>query len=423
MTNTDTMIETIPVWTEPDRIPLADAERINALADAPFLFRMVARGALSLRYGRIIAILPNGEALRYEGPEPGETGVLQIHDYALADRLVNGGSLGFAEAYMDEIWSTPDLPKVLHVFNKNADWMISLFRGTAWMRWLGRIAHFWNRNTRRQAKRNIEAHYDLGNDFYAHWLDSTMTYSSARFAEPGQDLAAAQANKYDALIHRLDLTPEHTVLEIGCGWGGFAEHAAKTVGCAVTGITISREQFDFARERIFRAGLAEKVDIQYCDYRDVTGRFDRIASIEMFEAVGEAYWPRFFGQVRDRLVEGGRAGLQLITIRDDYFEDYRRSADFIQKYVFPGGMLPSPSVLARQVREAGLAITDTMTFGVDYADTLSLWHKRFLDVWPEIHAMGFDERFRRLWTYYFAYCEAGFRAGSIDVAQVRLERI
>jgi cyclopropane-fatty-acyl-phospholipid synthase len=249
-----------------------------------------------------------------------------------------------------------------------------------------------------------------------------MTYSSAKFERPEQSLTDAQRNKYATLARRIGLRPDHALLEIGCGWGGFAEFAAKEIGCNVTGITISRQQLDFARRRMHEAGLADKVDIRLEDYRDTQGAFDRIASIEMFEAVGEEYWPAFFGKVRGLLRPGGVAGLQIITIDERYFSAYRRSVDFIQKYVVPGGMLPSPSVLRAQIEQAGLVWRDTATFGLDYARTLAAWRDRFQNAWEEIRAQGFDERFKRLWNYYLSYCEAGFRAGSIDVAQIAVAR-
>jgi cyclopropane-fatty-acyl-phospholipid synthase len=249
-----------------------------------------------------------------------------------------------------------------------------------------------------------------------------MTYSSAKFEKPGQSLNDAQRNKYASLARRIGLAPEHDVLEIGCGWGGFAEFAAKEVGCRVTGITISREQHDFARARLFKAGLAGKTEIRLEDYRDTKGSFDRIASIEMFEAVGEQYWPAYFNKVAANLKPGGQAGLQIITINERYFESYRRSVDFIQKYIFPGGMLPSMRALREQVARADLAWNGNTTFGHDYADTLALWRDRFLAAWSDIRAQGFDEKFKRMWGYYLSYCEAGFRAGSIDVAQVAIAK-
>jgi cyclopropane-fatty-acyl-phospholipid synthase len=278
-------------------------------------------------------------------------------------------------------------------------------------------------NSRTGSKKNIHAHYDLGNAFYEAWLDRTMTYSSARFDSASEPLEAAQTRKYADLARAMDLKPGMRVLEIGCGWGGFAEYAAREVGAHVTGVTISQEQHDFARQRLFNAGLSERTDIRLIDYRDVEGTFDRVASIEMFEAVGKEYWGAYFDKVRQVLVPGGRAGLQIITIQDELFDEYNARVDFIQKYIFPGGMLPSEARLQPVVEAAGLRWDAVDRFGVDYADTLSRWDQRFQAAWADIRKMGgFDERFRRLWRFYLAYCEAGFRSRRTDVIQLALTR-
>jgi cyclopropane-fatty-acyl-phospholipid synthase len=300
--------------------------------------------------------------------------------------------------------------------------MREFYEGKWWAKAASRLSHLMNANTRAGAKRNIHAHYDLGNEFYSSWLDPSMTYSSAKFEDPRETLQEAQRNKYASLAQRIGLRPEHQLLEIGCGWGGFAEYAAKEIGCKVTGITISREQHDFARARIAKAGIGDKVEIRLEDYRDTKGAFDRIASIEMFEAVGEEYWPAYFDKIRSLLKPGGVAGLQIITIDERYFSAYRCSVDFIQKYVFPGGMLPSMTTLREQVARAGLTWRENTTFGQDYARTLATWRDRFTAAWDDIGRMGFDERFKRLWNYYLSYCEAGFRAGSIDVTQIAIAR-
>jgi cyclopropane-fatty-acyl-phospholipid synthase len=282
--------------------------------------------------------------------------------------------------------------------------------------------HWLNRNSRAGSRRNIHAHYDLGNAFYAQWLDRSMTYSSALFDAAGRDLAAAQARKYQALCERTGIGPDDHVLEIGCGWGGFAEHVASRIGARVTALTISREQHEFARRRIAEIGLADRVEVRLQDYRDETGSYDRIASIEMFEAVGKEYWPTYFGQLRDRLKPGGTAGLQVITIRDEFFATYSREIDFIRRYIFPGGMLPTPSIMRDLGLRAGLPLVSERVFGLDYARTLAEWRDRFLQAWPTIRPLGFDERFKRIWQYYLCYCEAGFRAGSIDVRQMVFAR-
>jgi cyclopropane-fatty-acyl-phospholipid synthase len=288
---------------------------------------------------------------------------------------------------------------------------------------MARLRHVLRPNSRRGSRRNILAHYDLGNAFYQRWLDPSMTYSSARFEKPELSLEDAQTAKYRSLARKLSLQPDHHLLEVGCGWGGFAEFAAREVGARVTAITISDQQHAFAAERIRCAGLGDKVEIRLQDYRDVEGRFDRIASIEMFEAVGESYWPIYFGKLADIIKPDGIIGLQIITIADRYFETYRRGADFIQRHIFPGGMLPSPTALQQQLERAGLQKLTEATFGLDYARTLATWNRRFQAAWPDLLRLGFDQRFKRLWQYYLAYCEAGFKAGWTDVCQLALRRV
>jgi cyclopropane-fatty-acyl-phospholipid synthase len=345
-----------------------------------------------------------------------------IHDFRCMRRVLTAADIGFAEGYMAGEWDTPDLSTLLTSFSANWDRLAKAIRGHPLVRAIHSAGHVFRPNTRQGARRNIHAHYDLGNAFYGQWLDRTMTYSSARYAAPGQPLDLAQANKYRSLAQCMDLRPGMHVLEIGCGWGGFAEFAARELDARVTGITISREQHDFASRRMFEQGLAEKADIRLVDYRDVDGRFDRVASIEMFEAVGERYWPAYFDKVRQVLAPGGRAGLQIITIRDELFEHYRRRADFIQRYVFPGGMLPSEARLKVEAARAGLEWREPARFGQHYADTLAEWAVRFEAGWDRIRALGFDERFRRLWRFYLSYCEAGFRTERTNVVQLALAR-
>ena len=393
------------------------------LAKAPGVFRTaVTLAGRNWSAGSLTFILPDGETVRLQGAGPGPDARLLVRDYRFIRRALLSGDIGFAEGYMAGEWDTPDLAALLGVFAVNFDVLRGLTRGNALSRAFHTLNHALRRNSRRGSKRNIHAHYDLGNDFYARWLDPTMTYSSAIFASPGQSLAEAQRNKYATLARSIDLAAGHSVLEIGCGWGGFAEYAAKEVGARVTGVTISRAQYDFARKRLFDQGLADKTDIRLIDYRDVQGRFDRVASIEMFEAVGERYWPAYFDKIRDVLVPGGKAGLQIITIRDRDFDNYRRRADFIQKYIFPGGMLPSEQRLREETARASLGWEGVSRFGQDYADTLQQWLRNFDAAWDGIAPLGFDERFRRLWRFYLAYCEAGFRTGRTDVVQLALSR-
>ncbi|OHB28175.1 MAG: cyclopropane-fatty-acyl-phospholipid synthase [Phenylobacterium sp. RIFCSPHIGHO2_01_FULL_69_31] len=395
---------------------------VTDLSGTPLVFRAAARTIIrNWNTGVMTFVLPDGREIRLEGREPGLEARLVVRDYDFIKRTISNGTIGFGEGYMAGEWDTPDLSVLLEVLAQNYARFEKVSFGSRFMAALNVIEHALGRNNSRSgSKKNIQAHYDLGNAFYSRWLDTTMTYSAARFERPGEALSDAQKRKYRTLCESMGLAPEHHVLEIGCGWGGFAEFAAKDVGAKVTAITISEEQFKFAKERMFRQGLNEKAEIQLVDYRDVAGRFDRVASIEMFEAVGERYWPTYFDKVRDSLKPGGQAGLQIITIRDEYFEHYRRTPDFIQKYIFPGGMLPSEERLRAATDRAGLAWGPISRFGVCYADTLAEWGRRFEAAWDEITRLGFDERFRKLWRFYLSYCEAGFRTERTDVVQLSL---
>jgi cyclopropane-fatty-acyl-phospholipid synthase len=346
--------------------------------------------------------------------------VLVLRNGKVARRFLVGGAVGLAEGYIAGDWDSPDLPALLELLDRASEEVGMAARLKGPRRLVERALHALRRNSRTGSQRNIHAHYDLGNAFFSAWLDPTLTYSSALFGPEADDLEAAQRAKYRRLARSIALAPGHRLLEIGSGWGGFALTAAKEFGAFVTSVTVSREQHDLACQRVYAEGLGEKVEIRLQDYRDVEGRFDRIASIEMLEAVGERFWPLFFGRLRERLNPGGRAGVQTITIADHLFEGYRRNVDFVQKYVFPGGMLPSPSALRAVVARAGLVLEDDHPFGPSYARTLAEWHRRFDAAWQQLVPLGFDERFRRLWKYYLAYCEAGFRSGSIDVTQVSL---
>jgi cyclopropane-fatty-acyl-phospholipid synthase len=379
-----------------------------------------------IRRGRLTLSLPDGRHLVFAGGEPGPTATLVVRNPRFVRRAILGGNIGFAEAYMDGDWETPDLAALLELICIN-DSIEDVHYPRRLALLANRVWHWLRPNSRRGSKRNIAAHYDLGNEFYRRWLDPSMTYSSAVF--PGSvsevtpaDLTEAQNNKYRLICEKMALAPNQRLLEIGCGWGGFATFAAREYGARVTAITVSKEQLDYAQARIQREGLGDRVEARFIDYRDLSGTFDRIASIEMFEAVGEKYWPEFFGKVRETLAPGGRAALQIITIADTWFDRYRRSVDFIQRYIFPGGMLPSPTALERETRRAGLILERQEYFGAHYARTLALWNQRFQTAWGEIAPLGFDTRFKRMWEFYLAYCEAGFRAKTIDVAQVALVR-
>lgn len=380
--------------------------------------------ARMIKTGTMEVVLPDGSVHHFAGSEPGPNATMIVRDARMIAKLVFGGSLGLAEAYLEGWWDSPNLIEVLRSGTLNEAAWEDMLRGKLWARAVNFVAHRLRPNTRKGARRNISEHYDLGNDFYASWLDETMTYSAAMFDSGNSCLATAQAAKIHRLCRALDLRPGMAVLEIGCGWGGFAEVAARDYGAKVVGVTLSRAQLDYGLARIEAAGLGDQVSLRLQDYRDVSERFDRIASIEMFEAVGEQYWPTYFDCVRERLKPGGLAGLQVITIADRYFEDYRSGADFIQRYVFPGGMLPSPTRFTQEIARAGLALRESVWFGHDYAETLARWQHSFQAAWPRIGLMSrqYDTRFKRLWEYYLAYCEAGFRAGWTDVGQFVIAR-
>ena len=391
-------------------------------SDLPRYFAQVFEMVRTIRRGRLDIVLPDGRRFRAEGAEPGFSAEIAIHDPDCFARLIREGDLGFSEAYVEGGWSTPDLMALLDLAHDEVATLFYGFPGRAWLRFYEKLRFLLRANSRRQARRNISHHYDLGNAFYALWLDASMTYSSALFEGRQQDLEAAQRRKYERLVDRSGARPGEHVLEIGCGWGGVAEYAARERGLKVTGLTISRAQLDFARERIARAGLTDRVDLRLEDYRDTVGEYDAVVSIEMFEAVGERYWPVYFGQLRDRLRPGRHAALQVITLRDDRFEQYRGGVDFIQKYIFPGGMLPSQKVLRRLSDEAGLQVVDAINFGDSYSRTLRQWHASFNARWDEVARLGFDARFRRMWNFYLCACASTFRSGNCDVTQMTVTR-
>lgn len=388
---------------------------------APATAKAVLFGLALVRNGAIAATLPDGQTLLL-GDGGAQPVPMTIKDYRFARRVIFSGDIGFAEGLIAGEWESDDLPALLTLIADNAERIMQLVEGGPIGHVLNLFRHRRRVNTRAGSKRNILAHYDLGNRFYEAWLDRSMTYSSGKFDAQIADLESAQQAKYRALAEHLELKPGEHVLEIGCGWGGFAEFAAREYGACVTGITISDEQLRYARERMRRAGLEDRVEIRSQDYRDVQGQFDKVASIEMFEAVGEKYWPDYFAKIADVLKPGGRAALQIITIRDELFQHYRSRADFIQRYVFPGGMLVSLERLKEETAKAGLDWRKAEAFGQSYAETLAEWARRFRGKWDDIRAMGFDERFRRLWLFYLSYCEAGFRTGRTNVVQLELTK-
>ncbi len=364
--------------------------------------------------GRLTIVTPSGLRLSH-GSGNGPEGVLVLRNWRMPRKLLLQGDIAAAESFIDGDWDSPDLPALVELAGLNMPTLSDTFAANCLQRLRNRIQHRLNANTRRGSRRNIRHHYDLGNAFYRTWLDSGMSYSSALFASPDQTLEEAQLTKQQRAIQLMETRPGQQVLEIGCGWGGLAEQLVRAADCRVTGVTLSPAQLDYARDRLSEPALRTGTDLRLQDYRDVPGQFDRIVSIEMMEAVGESYWPSYFATLRDRLRPGGLAVVQAITIAEDKFNGYRRCTDFIQHYIFPGGMLPTIGEIRRQTEKAGMKLRSMETFGDSYARTLAEWRKRFHTAWPEIERLGFDTRFRRMWDYYLAYCEGGFRAGTIDV--------
>ncbi|UIL29662.1 cyclopropane-fatty-acyl-phospholipid synthase family protein [Rhizobium leguminosarum] len=406
-----------------DAVTLTAENMSRMVKGLPFKAKLALRGLLHMQHGSLAVTLPDGRRLLVEGKKAGPKAALSLHNWNLAYRALTSGTIRVAETYMDGDWDSPDIAAFLELFLVNGEAAFSYAHGKGGLgRLFERVRHWMNTNTKTGSKRNISAHYDLGNDFYREWLDPSMTYSSALYSTGANDLQSAQNAKYRALAEATGIGPGDHVLEIGCGWGGFAEFAASELKCKVTGLTISREQLAFAEERIHKAGLDDRVEFRFQDYRDEAGLYDRIVSIEMFEAVGEKYWPSYFSKLRQCLKPGGKAGLQIITIRPESFDQYRSNPDFIQKYVFPGGMLPTRNHLAELAGKVDLSLVKDFGFGLDYARTLAEWRERFWSVWERIRPMGFDERFKRLWEFYLFYCEAGFRARNIDVRQVVFSR-
>ena len=394
----------------------------NNQQNLPRYFARVFDLVGKLNSGRLDFILPDGRRFRAEGSKPGPVAEVTINNPDVFARLVREGDLGFCDAYLDGWWTTPDLQAFMDFIHADNDDMYDGFPGMALVRAWEKARFWFQSNTKRQALKNISYHYDLGNDFYSLWLDDTMTYSSALFNTSQESLEKAQIAKYASMVDQMGVKPGDHVLEIGCGWGGFAEYAAKERGLKVTGLTISKEQLEYAKKRIKNKGLSDKVNFKLQDYRDETGVYDGVASIEMFEAVGEKYWPVYFDKIKQCLKPGKQATLQIITIQDARWEVYRKSVDFIQKYIFPGGMLPSPSVLRQEIHRAGLSVKHSIEFGKSYSQTLRRWFEVFNNKWDNINAMGFDDRFRRMWNFYLTSCAATFESGNCDVTQITLQK-
>ncbi len=400
----------------------------SGMSRMPWAARTVVTMLRRIEVGRLELRLPGNRLLHVGSHALSEpTASATVHDWKTFSLLLRRGDIGLAEAYFGALWSTPDLSALLRLLLANRDAIERGLHGS----WLGtvleRLRHWvLRRNTRSGSRDNIHAHYDIGNDFYRLWLDPGMTYSAGLFTQPDLTLEQAQAAKLDRVLQQLRVGAGDALLEIGCGWGSFAEAAAR-VGVGVHGLTLSDEQWALGQQRLRAAGLDKLAQLHLLDYRDAArlapdGGFDAIASIEMFEAVGMAYWPEYFATVATLLKPGGHACIQTITIDDALFPRYRRGTDFIQRYIFPGGMLPSKQIFVEHARRAGLDIVGVHAFGADYARTLALWRTRFLGTLDQVRALGFDRRFELLWEFYLAYCESGFAAGTIDVVQFTLRK-
>ena len=376
----------------------------------------------NIRHGRLRVRLPNGRVVASSDGDTGLQALLLIDRWRALRRIAFRGDIGFAEAYIDGDWTSPDPVALLRLAVRNMEPVFTAARGSPIVRLAIRLRHLMRGNTRRGSRRNIIAHYDLGNAFYALWLDPAMQYSSAIWTAGTPDLEVAQAAKLDRIVDWLALRGGERVLEVGCGWGALATRLAETKRAQVTALTLSPAQLDYARARAGSSERGRSVDFRLQDYRDAQGQFDRIVSIEMIEAVGEARWPLYFRKLADSLAAEGRIVIQAITIDESLADSYRRNPDFIQTHIFPGGCLPTKSALAEQIKRAGLRLVRSETFGASYAQTLAEWRRRFHARWPEAELLGFDSRFRRLWDYYLAYCEAGFAEGTIDVGLMALER-
>ena len=386
--------------------------------------KFILKLAPRLSIGELDITFPEGDRHNFKGAQQGPVGHLHIHTQAGLMQIIKKGKLGFCEAYMSGDVTSQNIVDLIEMAALNNRFIEDKFRMSALSWFSAKIAHLRNRNSKEGSRRNISYHYDLGNDFYELWLDKTMTYSSAVFETENAPLTEAQIEKYRRLAEMAEIKDGDHVLEIGCGWGGFAEFAATEYDIHLTCITISQEQFDFACQRMENQGLSERVNIQLIDYRDLKdGSFDKIISIEMFEAVGMDFWAVYFNKLSSLLKPDGKAALQVITIDDAEFDSYLATPDFIQKYIFPGGMLPSMQRLDNPISNAGMKLAKTNDYGLHYAKTLSYWREEFLNKWPIIQEkQGFDKRFKNMWELYLAYCEGGFKSGMIDVKQMLLTR-
>jgi cyclopropane-fatty-acyl-phospholipid synthase len=388
----------------------------------PAMAQLFVSLLMRIRHGHVLLIGPNGEQKISGDPHNQPGARLVVHDWRACGLILRSGDIGFAEAFRNGWVSTPDLAQLLRLAMRNEDALGQTVNGSALMRFWYGLLHRLRPNTRRGSRRSIHAHYDIGNAFYELWLDRTWSYSAALFnGDYTLDLEQAQYQKYQNMVDALELKPGMKVLEIGCGWGGFALHAARQ-GIQVDGITISDAQAQVARQRIQAEGLTQSATIRLCDYRDTQGQYDAVVSVEMFEAVGQRFWPVYFETVHQRLKPGGKAMIQSITIEESRFDSYRNSSDFIRQFIFPGGMLPTPDRFIEQAGKAGLNARVCVAFGRDYAETLRRWARAFEQQHEQVKQQGFDDVFMRTWALYLAYCEAGFDEGRTNVIQFLLEK-
>jgi cyclopropane-fatty-acyl-phospholipid synthase len=407
--------------TLPDITLVGPTERINRAGYSWVIVYVLKRLLKTAPIGSLTVTLPSRVTLVHKGARAGPEATLNIRRWRTLWRMMLGGSLGLARAYIDDDCRSPDVRALLDFGMQNEEFFVESAAGAQRSRFLARIRHLRRTNTRQGSRRNTAAHYDLGNAFYKLWLDQNMNYSSGLFTTEQQTLEQAQHAKLARIVELLDVEPGQRILEIGCGWGPLAEHLLTDHACQFTGLTLSAEQFKFAQARLRSLAGTANWDVRLQDYRDVEGRYDRIVSVEMVEAVGERYWPIYFQKLRQSLTDTGVVVLQAITIAELRFARYRRRPDFIQRYIFPGGMLPTKEIIRREANRAGLRVIEDDSFGASYAKTLAEWRRRFLRSWPEVAALGFDVRFKRMWEYYLSYCEVGFKAGAIDVSFFKLE--
>ncbi len=386
------------------------------------LEKLLKKFLSKIKFGNLEVEFPSGEKITYSGINDGLSASIKIHNFIFLSYIFKRGSVGYAEAYMKGYYTTTNLTNLLMLSHKNEKYFLNNINSNIFYLTLSKIKHFLKDNSKSQSKKNIKYHYDLGNKFYEKWLDQTMTYSSAIFDNKNTNLTDAQENKYKKIADSLSLNENSKTLEIGCGWGGFSSYIAKNYKCKVDAITISKEQFNYTASKIQKEGLGEKVAVQFKDYREINKKYSNIASIEMFEAVGKKYWNSYFDIIQNSLSDNGKAALQIITIDESRAEDYQTRPDFIQQYIFPGGMLPTKAQLETSAKEVGLKCLELLSFGKSYAKTLNIWNSQFQDSWNDVSRFGFDSNFKRMWEFYFSYCETGFLSSSIDVSHFLIKK-